>query len=641
MSERSDRAWLEAQVRDLEAANEGLQASNRQLSARVHLLRGEIDRLGRIVRLGGVVRGTLRDPRRLRLLRLDIAQAIQRRPVAEPSEGGRLPEPAAVAAVRRAETLAAVEWRRRRAAPARRVEDLRLGLVADPPLHHLLAGVCTVVPLRADDAAAAIVSAGLDLVLVESAWAGAGGSWRYRIAWHPHQRSLAQDDLGRLVAAADAAGVPTVFWLTAARHDAARFAGAARRFGLLFASDEGALERLATDRERRWVSAELLHPGVRVDLHHPADPPGGRGPLFIGSLPLALPIARREAIEGLLRAALPHAPLVADRQAGGDPSRFDRLGVVPGAPAIRPAVASIPGLYRQHPVVLLPSMAATGATVPARLFEALASGAPVVTTRSDGAVAVAGDLAVATDDPAAIGSAISEAIAGGEVRDRVRAAAGALARDHDIRRRLAAIAHAAGIDVVEPAEAVDVLVLADDPSTFSALADDLAAEDAAVRSIVVGTAAWEEARTGLAGALSAALSGHAVRIVAQDRDDTPAERHRRLATVADGARVAIIGAAPRLPGTAADGRARAAAGGLAGLLGCAAASSASVVGLPSAGLAVAHTAGAALEPLPALVDRDLVAARGWPQTAAALADWTRLGGTAHAAAPATGPGARS
>lgn len=633
VTERSDRAWLEGQVRELESVNEGLQASNRQLTARIHFLRGEIDRLGRIVRVGGVVRGAVRDPRRLRLLRLDIAQALQPRPIVEPDGGARRPDPALTAAAERATVLAAIEERRRIAPSARQVRDLRVGLVADPSLHHLLDGVCTIVPLGPDDAPATIAGAALDLVLVESAWAGADGTWRYRIAWHPHQRSMQQVELAALVKAARSAGVPTAFWLTAARHDVPRFADAARRFDHLFATDDASLDRLSGDRERRWVTAALLHPGVRVDRHHPTQAPADASPLFLGSLPLALSLERREAIEGLLRTAAPRGLVLADRQAGGDPSRFGRPDVIAGVSAIRPSVSSIAGLYQQHRVVLLPSYAASSAAVPARLLEALATGVPVITTRSDAALGIVGDLVVASDDPAEIAAALDEGLGSDAWLARVRAGAPAIALEHDIRRRLAAIARTAGIAVEDPGERVDVQVLADDPATFARLADALRSGDAdAVGSIVVGTTDWDAARAVLPATLSAALPGRSVRIVEQSPTETPEARHRRLAAVADRARVAIVDV-----GSDGQGAPAAAAGGLAGLLGCAAASGAAVVGLPLAGGA-AHEAAAALRPYPALIQRDLVLERGWPVSGDALAGWRSDGIAMHSAPPALAVG---
>lgn len=631
-TEQSDRAWLEGQVRELEAVNEGLRAANHLLTTRVQHLRAEIDRLGRIVRVGGVARGVIRDPRRLRQLRLDVAQAIQPRPISEPASAQR-PDPVLAAEARRATVLAAIEVRRRQAPAQRRVEDLRIGLVADPPLHQLLAGVCTVVPLSPDDAPATIAAAGLDLVLVESAWAGFDGSWRYRIAWHPHQRSIAQVELAALTTAARAAGIPSAFWMTAARHDATRFADAARRFDHLFATDDSSLARLDGDRERRWVSADLLNPGVRVDLHHPSGPPETRAPLFLGSIPLALPLERREAIDAMLRAAAPYGLVVGDRQAGGDPSHFGRPDMVAGVAASRPPATSIAGLFRRHAAVLLPSLSATSAAVPARIFEALACGAPVITTRADAVAAAVGDLAVASDDPGAITAALQEALEGNAFRDRVRAGAAALARTHDIRRRLAVIATAAGIQVADPAGRVDVQVLADDPAAFASLAADLEGQADAIASVVVGTTAWEAARSALPGPMAKALAGRPVRIVEQDRDESGAQRHRRLATVTDGPRVVMLD-------VESTEHARAAAGGLAGMLGCAAASGASVVALPIVGSMAAHTAATSLAPFPALVDRQLVEQRGWPATAAALEAWVAEGVTVHAAAPAGASGAR-
>ncbi len=628
MTERTDHAWLEAQVRELEATAESLLAQNRQLTQRVHFLRGEIDRLGRIIRVGGVVRNAVRDPGRLRLLRMDIVQALQPRPAPE-SPGPRPPDPATAAAAHRAVVLEAVDRRRRDGPPARPVADLRIGLVADPPLHGLLAGICTVVPLRPDDAPATIAAGALDLVLVESAWAGRDGSWRYRLAWHPHPRSVAQADLGALLSAAHAAGVPTAFWSTAARHDAGRFAAAARRFDHLFATDDAVLDRLARDPERRWVSAEQLLPGVRIDIHHPAGDPVDPRPVFIGSVPLALPLERREAIAALLAAAASRSLVVADRQAAGDPARFGIPALPAGIVPIRPATEAVVDLYRRHAAVLVPSLvAASGITVPARLLEALAAGAPVITTRSDAVAPLVGDLAVATDDPAELADALAAALDGPDVRHRVRAGAAALAWRHDIRRRVAVIARSAGIAVVEPAPPVEVLALADDPASLDALVAGLEGEVDATAAVVVGTTTWDAVRTSLPAALAAALPGRPVRVVAQTAHEPEAQRFRQLATVATGGRLAIVD--PR----GAAGMPRAAAGGLGGLIGCAEASGAEVVALSADDAGRTHDTIASVRAFPVLLSRSMLETHGWSSAPSALQGLIGSGSTVHAAAPA-------
>jgi glycosyltransferase involved in cell wall biosynthesis len=631
LTEQSDRAWLEAQVRELEATSDALLATNRGLNQLVHFLRREIDRLGRIVRVGGVVRGAVRSPGRLRLLRADLRQAVQPRPAPEPPEGSRRPDPALLAAADRGVRLQAIDQRRRDARTTRQVADLRVGLIADPPLHDLLVGACTVIPLHPGDDAATIAAAALDVVLVESAWAGRDGCWRYRIAWHPHARSVAQADLAGLLEGARVAGVPTAFWVTADRHDVGRFSDAARRFDHLFATDDAALDRLAQDRERRWVSAELLPPGVRLDLHHPAGTPDEPGPVFIGSVPLSLPLERREAIGRLLSLAAPRGLVVGDRQAAGDPARFGTPGQAAMQTIARPSTSRVMDLYRHHPVVLLPShVAASTSAVPARLFEALASGVPVITTRADAVARFVGDLAVASDDPAELSAALGAALDGDAARHRVRAAAATIARTHDVRRRLASIARAAGIAVADPMASVDVVAIVDDPAQVPSLVESLAGDAGAVSSLVIGTAAWDAVRAPLAEALAAVLPGRPVRLVEQSAEASLDQRHRRLAAVADGERVAIVEAGAR-------GGASQAAGGIGGLVGCAEASGAAIVALPLAGTGDAHRPVASLRPFPALVTRNLVEEHGWPAPGpAALEAWAATGISIHAAEPAVG-----
>ncbi|HEY5496221.1 MAG TPA: glycosyltransferase [Candidatus Limnocylindrales bacterium] len=655
LTARTEREYLENRVVELEAETDELRRGLDGLAARVHFLRGELDRLGRVVRVGAAVRGAIRQPARLPGLPGELRRLVRGVPIpTDPPLAERRRTLAELAAAHRARVVEQVGRRQGAAPTPRPLASLRVGLVADEALALQLAAVCEIVPLRPNDWREALAVRPPDILLVESAWWATAGAWQYRIAWHPHPRAMALDELTALVDGFAAAGVPTAFWMTAGPGDVDRFAPASRLFDHLFVVDAASADRLAADPERRWATCAVLPPGVEPRRHHPDGLPVDRCPAFVGSFARALPLARREALEALLDAAMPFGLQIHDTEAGSDPERFEFPGRFARALAGRPHPGAVADVYRRHAVVLVPSPApGSPSAVAPRLLEALASGTPVVTTVSAAATALAGDLATASDDPDELRAAIAVALDGEDARRRVRASGPGLAHRHDIRRRLAMIVATAGIPVVDGATGVAALLLCDGPGPEgpASIAAWLATGGAGLSEVVVGTTDWAGSGSELRAELSARLPSVPVRLVEQVAGTPAADRIRRLAAMADSTHVAILGPlglsgpdvpdalSPDAPGA---GQAGAPDAGvdlatlLAGLLWCVEGSGADVVAPPAAGAEAAHLATPAVLTWPAIASRALVLERGWPDAPDAettFQGWASAGVRFHAADP--------
>jgi hypothetical protein len=94
------------------------------------------------------------------------------------------------------------------------------------------------VPLRPEDWRAALEGKRPTLLLVQSAWAGNGGAWQYRLASYTHPDALLGRDLRALLRWCADHAVATVFWDTTGPKATARFRDRAPLFDLV-ATGEG------------------------------------------------------------------------------------------------------------------------------------------------------------------------------------------------------------------------------------------------------------------------------------------------------------------------------------------------------------------------------------------------------------------
>ncbi|WP_225205313.1 CgeB family protein [Novosphingobium huizhouense] len=131
---------------------------------------------------------------------------------------------------------------------------LRIALVADELTRACLSHECTVLDVAGDDFSALSGAARPDLLLVESAWHGIGGSWKGRIARYPAWMLRSNRRLRALVAKARDLGIPAAFWNKEDGVHFPRFIDSARLFDHVFTVDANCLPRY---RAEMGVQARL------------------------------------------------------------------------------------------------------------------------------------------------------------------------------------------------------------------------------------------------------------------------------------------------------------------------------------------------------------------------------------------------
>lgn len=269
--------------------------------------------------------------------------------------------------------------------------DLRIGLVADDFTTQALRYEAHCVALHREDAAATVRRDPPDLLFVESAYGGPGGSWRRRIARFggPHP------DLVALVEAARDRDVPTVFWNKEDPVNSDWFTASAALFDHVFTVDAGMVD---TYRERfGHDDVHALPFAAQPAIHRPPVSPGERtGPvLFAGTWFAAKHPERREQMAMLLDPARAHGLHILDRHAGDDPrfawpERFQQhvVGSLPYPLAVEAT--------RRYRVVVNVNTVTDSPTMCARrVFELAATATPVVSGPSRAVEALVPDDAIA------------------------------------------------------------------------------------------------------------------------------------------------------------------------------------------------------------------------------------------------------
>ena len=221
-------------------------------------------------------------------------------------------------------------------------------------------------------------------LLVESAFSGNNGQWRYQIVDY---ENLADNPLRELLELCRSLGIPTVFWNKEDPPHFDDFIGAAREFDFVFTSDADCVPiyREALGHDRIYVLPFAAQPR----LHNPSrEESWPKYPVcFAGSWIQHRYPERAEALRYLLDPALPLGLHIFDRNLArtemGPNYRFpDRY-----EEAIR-GTLTYEGMltaYRCYDVMLNVNTVAESPTMFARrVFESLACGTPVISSESVG-----------------------------------------------------------------------------------------------------------------------------------------------------------------------------------------------------------------------------------------------------------------
>ncbi len=326
---------------------------------------------------------------------------------------------------------------------------LRVGVIMDTFSASAWGYEFDVLELTSDGWAEQLAQQPIELLFVESAWAGSSGSWQYQLTGS----KAPSEALRALVEHCQSHRIPTVFWNKEDPPHFEDFLDTARLFDHVFTTDANLIDRYREELGHDRV--EVLGFAAQPALHHPMrqkDVHQVRDIAFGGSYWSHKFPERQEQMDLLLGAAV-EVSQRRDRRFDIY-SRFENLPKYRFPEQFEPYVRGsleydrMLTAYRLHKVMLNVNSVVDSPTMMARrVFEILASGTPVVSTRSpaveywfpDGEVAIVDDA-----DEAVL--TLRALLASRELRDRmVHRAQRRIWQEHTFSARTAQVLKAAGM----------------------------------------------------------------------------------------------------------------------------------------------------------------------------------------------------
>ncbi|WP_052203449.1 CgeB family protein [Corynebacterium riegelii] len=306
-----------------------------------------------------------------------------------------------------------------------------------------------------------------DFLLVESAWHGNAGRWRYMV----NSGSGPQWPLIKLVELCRQLGIPTVFWNKEDPPHFDEYLPTAKLFDFVFTSDGDMVPKYKSKTSARGV--DLLRFAANPKIHNPSRVADYRkgdiafaGQYFADKFP-----ERRQQMEALFSPARKYDFSIYSRGLGGKdiyqfPSPWDDyvVGSLPYDEMVK--------AYRRHKVFLNVNSVVSSSTMCARrVFELSAAKTAVVGMHSDAVRSVySEDQVLLADSPGEVAD-IYDFLLGTETdwRTTVQRAWRHTLSHHTYRHRLLQITEAIGYP--RPEDNIEVIVCVDDSS--GSLATDL------------------------------------------------------------------------------------------------------------------------------------------------------------------------
>jgi hypothetical protein len=289
-----------------------------------------------------------------------------------------------------------------------------------------------------------------ELVLIESAWKGNGGSWQYRVGSYAN---CPGDELAELVNFARYHRVPVVFWNKEdpVHHD--KFLEAASMADVILTTDQEKIQDYVRETGNERVHAFPF--AAQPALHWPRALAGRKArACFAGSWYGGRHATRANAMLWLLRAAKEHGLDIYDRNHGQEDFCFphDLRDCVRGGLPYEQLCRE----YAAYRVFLnVNSVASSPTMFSRRVFELLASGTPVVSTYATGIERLLGaDSVWFVDNPEEASVAVARLLEDdAEWRKRSLRGIRTVFSTHTYAHRLAELCRFAGVEscgAVEP-----------------------------------------------------------------------------------------------------------------------------------------------------------------------------------------------
>lgn len=249
---------------------------------------------------------------------------------------------------------------------------------------------CNLVTFRPDNWKAVLDANPIDLLLVESAWQGNGGSWQYKLA--SFKKPMGEEVVD-VIDYCKARGIKTAFWNKEDPSHFDRFIHRARLFDHVFTTDADMIPKYREQIGHDRVSA--LPFAAQPRLHHPIlETSRKHNVCFAGAYYALEHDERRADIDLVLRPALPFGLHIYDRQhgvVGPNAKAYQFPEIYHNCIQGRLEYDDMVKAYKWYKVFLNVNSVKNSPTMfSRRVFELLASGTPVISAHAKGIVEMLG-----------------------------------------------------------------------------------------------------------------------------------------------------------------------------------------------------------------------------------------------------------
>jgi spore maturation protein CgeB len=283
--------------------------------------------------------------------------------------------------------------------PAVALKELKVAAIMDTFTYSCFEPECNLITFRPDNWKKTLEADNPDFLLVESAWNGNDGSWQYRVGKYA---SPPGRELFSLLDWCRENSIKTVFWNKEDPPHFDNFIDAAREFDYIFTTDENCIPLY-----REQCGHDNIHAlpfAAQPKLHNPVlKQLRDRDVCFAGTYYANRFDERRTEMELLLRAAKKYKFDIYDRMHGNTSTGYENYlfpeefkSFIRGRLEYNEMVEA----YRRYKVFLNVNSVANSKTMfSRRVFELLACGTTVVSTKSKGIEHFFGDLVPLVSSP--------------------------------------------------------------------------------------------------------------------------------------------------------------------------------------------------------------------------------------------------
>ncbi|MGP9817198.1 glycosyltransferase [Glutamicibacter sp. 363] len=280
--------------------------------------------------------------------------------------------------------VAQAKLAQKRDTPGKKLSDINMAIIADEFTSTTISREVNVVSPTPENWRASLQANPVDVLFVESAWSGNGGTWTRKVGYYDDEQCA---ELASLVSYCRSNGIPTVFWNKEDPVHFNRFRRTAKYFDVVLTTDANCLQEYWEHRGGKlkalgslpfWAQAEIHNPlGSTREYSHTV--------AYGGSYYGDRYAERSKELRAILEGASPQGLTIFDRQADNSESPYKF------PPALQDYVQG--GLtydqmveaYKSHPVhVNVNSVNASPTMFSRRVFELAACGTPVISGKSFG-----------------------------------------------------------------------------------------------------------------------------------------------------------------------------------------------------------------------------------------------------------------